>query len=72
MYYIIIKISKFFDIKYYYDGGEIIMNKNKYTVLTKKDLLETNGGKVKIVGTDASYYPRKWSKELGKWIVSKI
>ncbi|WP_336992472.1 hypothetical protein [Bacillus toyonensis] len=48
------------------------MNKNKYTVLTKKDLLETNGGKVKIVGTDALYYPRKWSKELGKWIVSKI
>ncbi|MFE6139520.1 hypothetical protein [Bacillus sp. NPDC057893] len=48
------------------------MNKNKYTVLTKKELLETNGGKTKFVGTNASYYPQKWSKELGKWIVSKI
>ncbi|HEK9101674.1 TPA: hypothetical protein SUB30_003050 [Bacillus pseudomycoides] len=48
------------------------MNKNKYTLLTKKELLKTNGGKTTFVATDASYYPRKWGKELEEWIASKI
>lgn len=48
------------------------MNKNKYTVLTKKESLNINGGKTLFVPTNASHYPIKWGKELGQWIGSKI
>ncbi|EEK42835.1 MULTISPECIES: hypothetical protein [Bacillus] len=50
------------------------MNKNKCTLLSKKELLNTNGGKTTFVttSTNASYYPIKWGKELGRWIGSKI
>ncbi|ASZ19434.1 hypothetical protein LKL81_12055 [Bacillus paranthracis] len=53
---------------------EITMNKNKCTLLSKKELLNTNGGKTTFVttSTNASYYPIKWGKELGRWIGSKI
>lgn len=52
--------------------GDKYMNKNKYIILTRKELLNINGGKVNFVATNASYYPQKWSKELGQWIASKI
>ncbi|EEM92323.1 MULTISPECIES: hypothetical protein [Bacillus cereus group] len=48
------------------------MNKKKYTTLSKKELLNTNGGKTTFVATNASYYPMKWGRELGQWIGSKI
>ncbi|MED2492292.1 hypothetical protein [Bacillus cereus] len=48
------------------------MNKNEYTVLTKKELLNINGGKTTFVPTNASTYPIKWGIELGQWIGSKI
>ncbi|MDM5372715.1 hypothetical protein [Bacillus cereus] len=48
------------------------MNKKKYTVLTKEEVLKTDGGKIEFAGTNASYYPMKWGRELGQWIGSKI
>ncbi|HHK5549200.1 MULTISPECIES: hypothetical protein [Bacillus] len=48
------------------------MNKNKYTVLTKEELLKTDGGKAMFIASNATYYPQKWNRELGKWIASKI
>ncbi|MGH1146187.1 hypothetical protein [Bacillus pseudomycoides] len=48
------------------------MNKIKYIKLTKKELLNINGGNIKFTSTNASYYPMKWGKSAGKWIISKI
>ena len=48
---------------------------NKTNVLYfQKELLNTNGGKTTFVttSTNASYYPIKWGKELGRWIGSKL
>ncbi|EMX0194735.1 hypothetical protein [Bacillus thuringiensis] len=47
------------------------MKNNKFENLSKKELLNTNGGG-KVIGTDAGHYPREWGKKLGQWIGSKI
>ncbi|KXY94331.1 hypothetical protein, partial [Bacillus cereus] len=51
---------------------DLKMRKNKFEVLSKKELLNTNGGGFKVIVTDAGHYPREWGKQLGKWIGSKI
>lgn len=48
------------------------MNNIKYITLTNKELSNINGGNIKFTPTNASYYPIKWGKNAGKWIISKI
>ncbi|AJI13416.1 MULTISPECIES: hypothetical protein [Bacillus] len=46
------------------------MKKTTCIELTSKELLNINGGKT--IATNATYYPNKWAKSVGKWIASKI
>lgn len=58
-------------INKYKQKGSLKMKNNKFETLSKKELLNTNGGG-KVIGTDVGHYPREWGKKLGQWIGSKI